>query len=149
MEYKPYKKADNCPYKGEMMLADYASQMRDVVACAGNKRRDIYNAVRKFLLRHGIPQRQKRTGIPVLVLGDGDGANKHAEAACEALGIRFEFIPPWAQELNEAEKVANIVWTSARAQIRSANLPDMRFLPYAVRYIVQRHYITATNPERG
>ena len=27
LDYKPYKKADNCPYKGEMMFADYASQM--------------------------------------------------------------------------------------------------------------------------
>lgn len=149
-DFKAYKKAEKVygGYIGEMMFADYASQMRDVVAVPGNKQRHIYNAVKEFLIRHGIPMINEKQ-FKVTMYCDGCGSNKKwVKKACNKFGIRCEFTPPWRQELNEAEKVANIVWSNARALIEDAKLPNMKLLPFAVRFIVQRHYISATNHER-
>lgn len=152
-DFKPYKKSDKVygGYIGEMMFADYASQLRDVIPVPRNCKRNIYEAVREFFIRHKVASYVEKYGGAgsCIMLTDGCGSNKTwVKMACMKFRVGYELIPPWAQELNEAEKVANIVWTSARALLADAKLPDSRLLPFAVRFVVQRLYISATNAER-
>ena len=150
VDFKPYAKNDTIYGSpiGEIMFADHRTVTRDVETVPRNKRRDVYNAVKRLLLRHRIPHINKHE-YACTVWADGCGSNKKwVERACLKLGVNFRLTPAWAQELNEAEKVANVVWSNARALLEDAGLHDTKLLPFAIRFICQRHFISATNHER-
>lgn len=146
-DYKEYKADVYGQRQGEMMFADFKSNMRDVEAVQSNKRTHIYKAVTDFILRWKLDF-INRNQYPVTIYGDGDGANKWVRKACRQFKIRYEPLPPRAQSLNMAEIMANHTWNAARTALSSSGLHSDYLLPFAIRTVVQRHYITATDAER-
>ena len=146
-DFKEYKTDVYGQRIGEMMFADFKSNMRDVEVVQSNKRTHLYKATTDFILRWKLDFINKHK-YPVTIYGDGDGANKWVRKACRAFKIHYEPIPPRAQSLNLAEIMANHTWNSARAVLSAAGLHGDYLLPFAIRTVVQRHYITATDAER-
>ena len=65
--------------------------------------------------------------ITARVFSDGCGSMHHVKTVAKQLGIDHQFIPPHQQSLNEAEKVCDFAFESARALMEHSDAPDHMF----------------------
>ena len=70
-------------------------------------------AFSRIVSAHGI----HKVEYPCRVYSDGCGSMIHVVQSATKAGIDHAYIPPHEQSLNEAEKVADRVWESARAHL--------------------------------
>jgi hypothetical protein len=87
-----------------------------------------------------------KLGYSCRVLSDGCGSMAHVKTVASRMGIDHAYIPPHQQSLNEAEKVADQMWASARALVLHANAPTAVFakaVDYAM-YVDMRSATTDT-----
>ena len=80
-------------------------------------------AFSRVVSAHGI----HKVEYPCRVYTDGCGSMVHVMNSATKAGIDHAYIPPHEQSLNEAEKVADRVWESARAHMTSSGAPDSMF----------------------
>ena len=80
---------------------------------------------------------------PCRVMPDGCGSMQHVVTIAVKMGIDHAFVPPHQQSLNEAEKVADQMWSSARAHILHSSAPDSLF-GLAVDFFIYVDMRTAT-----
>ena len=73
---------------------------------------------------------------------------KHVENAASQVGIDHAYIPPHQASLNEAKKVADHMWASARTHMIHSQAPD-KFFAKAVDFSVYSDFRTATTASRG
>ena len=82
------------------------------------------------------------------VLSDGCGSMAHVAATASRLGIDHSYIPPHQQSLNEAEKVADLMWAAARAHMVHSGAPHNLF-SMAVDFSMYVDLRTSTTDSRG
>ena len=81
------------------------------------------------------------------VFTDGCGSMVHVEDTAEMCGVDHAYIPPHQQSLNEAEKVADQSFASARALMVHSKAPDKLF-GKALDYVLYTDFRTATTASR-
>ena len=67
------------------------------------------------------------------VYTDGCGSMALVKDVCISFGIDHQYIPPYEQSLNEAEKVCDRMWASARTLMLASNADD-KYFGFAVEY---------------
>ena len=82
------------------------------------------------------------------VYSDGCGSMVHVKDAAVRAGIDHAYIPPHQQSLNEAEKIADRMWESARAHVQHARAPDNVF-GLAVQFALYVDIRSATTDTRS
>ena len=72
----------------------------------------------------------------------------HVELAASLMGIDHQYIPPHQQSLNEAEKVVDTCWASARCLMDHSQAPDNLFAK-CIDYVMYVDWRMATTAERS
>lgn len=72
----------------------------------------------------------------------------HVEDSASKVGIDHAYTPPHQQSLNEAEKVADLIWAAARAHMLQSQAPDKLFSK-AVDFAIYSDMRTATTASRN
>ena len=81
------------------------------------------------------------------VFTDGCGSMKHVADCAQRMGIDHQYVPPHQQSLNEAEKVCDHAWESARALMVHSAAPEQYFA-LAVSYVLYVDARSATTSNR-
>ena len=96
-------------FKTAFIFICYKTRAKASVAL--HRKTENGKAFKRIVARHGI----HKLTYPCRVYSDGCGSMKHVEDDASQVGIDHAYIPPHQASLNEAEKVADHMWASARA----------------------------------
>ena len=95
-------------YKTVLVFIDLKSQAKFKVDLKTKKANG--KAFREIAVMNGV----HKLPYKCTVYSDGCGSMKHVKDSTVKMGIDYVKIPPQDQSLNEAEKVCNFMWASAR-----------------------------------
>ena len=109
-----------------------------------NRKTENGKAFLRIVARHGIPKLE----YPCRVWSDGCGSMVHVEHSASRVGIDHAYISPHQQSLNEAEKVADLMWAAARAHMLQSQAPEKLFSK-AIDFAIYSDMRTATTASRG
>ena len=104
-----------------LIFIDYLSRAKCKVDLRSNTLNDL--AFRRIISKLGV----HTLPYPCRIFIDGCGSMAHVELAASLRGIDHQYIPPHQQSLNEAEKMAETCWVSARCLTDHSQAPDVLF----------------------
>ena len=135
-----------CSVRGGAITAfifiDYLSRAKCKVDLRSKQLNGL--AFRRIIAKLGI----HKLPYPCRIFTDGCGSMAHVELAASLMGIDHQYIPPHQQSLNEAEKVADTCWASARCLMDHSQAPDKLFAK-CIDYVMYVDWRMATTAERS
>ena len=108
-------------YKTALIFIDYKTRVKSKVDVRSKKHNG--KAFSRIVALFGI----HKVGYPCRVYSDGCGSMVHVKNAAVRMGIDHAYTPPHMASLNEAEKVADRDWESARTHMLRSRAPDNLF----------------------
>ena len=136
---------DNKEYEDSPLVAfvlvDVKSNARFKVDVSSKKHNG--DALARIVSQNGI----HKLPYSCLVYSDGCGSMKHVRATATRMGLNHAFVPPNEASLNEAEKVCNYAWATARVLLLHSSAP-MREEPEAVDMALYVHLRMASTASR-
>ena len=109
----------------------------------GTAKKDNGKAFREIAVMNGV----SKLPYKCTFYSDGCGSMVHVKDSAIKLGIDYVKIPPRDQSLNEAEKVCNFMWASARTHLIKTGAP-LSLMPFAVSYSMYVDLRMATTASR-
>ena len=128
-------------YKTAFVCIDVKTQKKFVCKL----KRKLHNelAMAEIIAQQGI----HKLPYPCRLFTDGCGSMKPVRELVLKMGLGHTYVPPHKQSLNDAEKVVDRVWASARTHIMHTNSP-MKFFADCCEYVVYIDQYMSTNAAR-
>ena len=128
--------------KQVLLFVDHKSRMKAVAEVKAKS--DNGTAYNGMVSSFGI----HKVNYSCRVYSDGCGSMVHVKQCATKMGIDHAYVPPHQQSLNEAEKVVDQIFGSARALMARSQAPD-KYFGFAVKYSVYVDARTATTSSRA
>ena len=128
-------------YKTAFVCIDVKTQKKFVCKL----KRKLHNelAMAEIIAQQGI----HKLPYPCRLYTDGCGSMKPVRELVLKMGLGHTYVPPHKQSLNDAEKVVDRVWASAKTHTMHTNSP-MKFFADCCEYVVYIDQYMSTNAAR-